>query len=165
MGRQELPDHRCAGQDLVGEEAGGGGIVGRHSHLQRDVAPQFLDRIALRVERLQGRQPVREDRFQHRPIDVLLAAEVIKEVRLRHAGTAGDLVDRRAAKTMDREDFECRHQYGAAIDLLNPRARLVGLTARIEIDVQDRPLLPIHLASPPNAFSCGICLDHARMTF
>ena len=105
----------------VGEQARGFRVLLRHRDLGRDVLPDLLDRITARHRGRQRRQPFRQRLFEHRLIDVLLALEIVEEVRLRHFGAARDLVECRAAEAIAREDVERRLEDEAFVDGLDAR--------------------------------------------
>ena len=126
---EKSADRRRAIEDFIGEEPRGLGIAARQFHLGGDIAGDLVDRLArLRSRRFERRQPVGEDFFEHRDIDVLLAPEVIKEVRLRHVGALGDLVDGRAAKAVIRKDLERSREDDLVVLRLDARLGRLGLS-------------------------------------
>ena len=97
------------------------------------------------VQLAQWRQPGVEQALHQRLVNVFLAAEVIEEVRLRHAGGFGDLIDGRTAKAVGGEDFERGFEDQLALFLLDAGAAGSGAFHRVRhpCKLQRRPSGPI----------------------
>src|SRR5690606_5423086 len=100
--------------------------IARHLQLAADVAAQLADRVALIVQLSQWGQPGVEQPLHERDMHLLLGAEIVEQVGLRHAGRFGDLVDGRAAEPMLRKHVERGFEYGLALLDLYARPPLWG---------------------------------------
>jgi hypothetical protein len=81
-----------------------------HVQLGGDVAGEFAHGVGGGIEGAERLQPVGQRAFQHGFVDVVLAAEVIEQVRLGEAAAGGDLVDGAAAVTIGRKHLQRRVQ-------------------------------------------------------
>ena len=123
---KHLFEDRRALDDLHREEPGLHRVGAREGDLAGDVGADLGLGIALRRYVLQGLQPHLQGPAQDRAVERLLAAEVVEQVGLGHAGGGGDLVDRRALEAVAREDAEGGFQDLLLVDRLDAGA-LAGL--------------------------------------
>jgi hypothetical protein len=87
-------------QDLIGEQPAFARKLARHLELAANIAADFGDRVAVGIELAERIEPGVEHAVDQCAVHRLLGAEIVEQVRLRHASHLRDLVDGRAAKTI-----------------------------------------------------------------
>ena len=127
---KRVAEDRRALDDLHGEEPRGLGVVAAQFQLPVDIGGDLGRRVAGGVEVLERLQPHLVGAVEHREVDVLLAAEIVEEVRLGHAGARRDLVDGGAAIAPGRKHLQRRVEDLLLVLLLDagalPRAAGAG---------------------------------------
>lgn len=121
---------RSALQDLIGEQPAFARKVPRHLKFSPDITAYFGYRIAFRIERAQRVKPGVEDAVDQRPVHRLFGAEIIEQIRLRHARHLGDLIDGRTAKAVCGKHLQRRLENLLLLLLLDSRAPLGSSRSR-----------------------------------
>ena len=93
-------------KDLIGKKAAFARVFLAHLQLAVHIGQDFVQRLAVRVQSAQRRQPAAHQLVQQGNMNFLLSIKVIQNVRLAQPRPVGDLVKRGAAVAVLREDVE-----------------------------------------------------------